>query len=103
MRPALGYAHNTQRYNVTVRGIPVTTIPDFVDHQRGLIDEIKDVKRLGWTRQLEAQYLAAQQQGYRYMLYVRNDTTLVGDLAADVSRGTIDLDYIDNYIIRETD
>lgn len=103
MLEALGYAHNKKEFTVAVRGVPVTTVPDIVDHERGIIGEIKDTAVLRWTSQLEAQYFEAQKRGYRYILYTRNDTTLLGDLAADIHSGKIDHDYIDNYIVRETD
>ena len=57
-----------------------------------MFGEVKDVQELGWTRQLRAQFAVANQKGYRYKLFIRSDTVLIGDLAKAVyEQRTIDV------------
>ena len=57
-----------------------------------MFGEVKDVQQLGWTRQLRAQFAVANQKGYSYVLFIRSDTTLPGDLAEAVyQERTIDV------------
>ena len=94
----LGYTKNTKKYTVEVNKQPVTIIPDIVDHTEKILGEVKDVTQLGWDRQLRAEFALAKKMDYRYVLFIRTDTALTGDLALQVRRGTIGRVPIDDFI-----
>ena len=77
----LGYVKNTKTFTAVIDSGPYNTIPDIVDASHNMVGEIKDVQRLGWTKQLRAQFAVAEEMGYRYVLFIRSDTVLRDDLA----------------------
>lgn len=95
---ALGRQGQKELVEGLVDGKGVKTIPDFVDRGAGLVGEIKDVAKLGWESQIQAQYNWATRNGFTYVLYVRSDTKLVGELADLVRANLIQVKYIDEIL-----
>ena len=96
----LGYVKNTKTFTAVNHSGPYNTIPDIVDASNKMVGEIKDVQRLEWTKQLRAQFAVAEEMGYRYVLFIRSETVLRGDLAEAVhKRRVIEVEYIDDYIL----
>ncbi|WP_146575656.1 putative toxin [Botrimarina hoheduenensis] len=67
-------------------------IPDGIT--RDAVSEVKNVKKLSFTKQLRDFADYAKQEGKRFDLYVRKDTELSGPLRDAVGRGDINLRFI---------
>ncbi|MDY7080496.1 MAG: putative toxin [Chloroflexota bacterium] len=69
-------------------------VPDQLDDTAQILREVKNVARLSYTSQLRDYALWAQQEGYRFILVVRQTTELSGPLRGAVQRGEIILEYL---------
>jgi len=81
-----------------VDGKVVKTIPDFIDDAGRVVGEIKDVAKLGWKSQIRAQYDWATSNGYTYVLYIRQNTDLMGYLKELYEKKLIQIEYIENIL-----
>lgn len=68
--------------------------PYVLDRANKLIGEVKNVYRLSYTDQLKDFVAFAQQEGYDFVLYVREETKLSGPLQELVKAGAIILERI---------
>ncbi|MFF2845091.1 putative toxin [Streptomyces sp. NPDC058001] len=84
---ASGIVKNTQRITINGRG----RTPDELDHMRGVIGEVKNVKYQYLSTQIKDYLDYAQANGYGMNLYVRGNTRLSGPLQARVDSGDINL------------
>lgn len=64
-----------------------TRIPDRLGD--GLLEEVKNVKHLNFTRQLRDFHTYSQQNNLRFVLYTRSNTTLSGPLKEAINNGSI--------------
>jgi RHS repeat-associated protein len=83
-----GITRNTERI-VSRTGTAAYRVPDGLSHGDKLIQEVKNVRYLRYTDQLQDFVLYAKERGYRFELFVRRDTQLSDDLQAAVERGDI--------------
>ena len=75
----LGLEKNTEKIaSKTMKEETVNVIPDAVTETR--VIEIKDVKYLSKTKQIEGELNAAKQAGKEFQLFVGEKTTLSGPL-----------------------
>jgi hypothetical protein len=95
---AIGKSGKKELVEATVNGRTVRTIPDFIDRAAREVGEIKDVASLGWSTQIQAQFKWATDNSMQYVLYLRENTKLVGTLADYVDEGIILVRNIEDYI-----
>jgi hypothetical protein len=76
----LGAAKNTERILTGEATGAAYRIPDILDHISKTLGEIKGVKDLSLTTQLDDFITYCRDTGYSFNLYVRPDTTLTEDL-----------------------
>jgi hypothetical protein len=69
-------------------------IPDFLDKANRAIGEVKNVSKLGYTKQLKDFALYADRYGLKFVLYVRKSTVLSKELQAAVQSGSIILSSV---------
>ncbi|WP_432015299.1 putative toxin [Streptomyces cucumeris] len=84
---ASGIVKNTQKLAMNGRG----RTPDELDHARGVIGEVKNVKYQHLSTQIKDYLDYAHANGYSMNLYVRSNTRLSGPLQARVDSGEINL------------
>ena len=76
---ANGYVKNTKKFSAkTLKGQPINVIPDAVT-ESALI-EIKDVKYLSNTKQLQGELDAAGNAGLQFWIYIGKDTRISSKL-----------------------
>jgi hypothetical protein len=85
---AAGITRNTRRIP-SFSGSAKYRIPDGLNAVTGVLEEVKNVKRLSLSNQLRDSLAYAQHQGYRFELIVRTNTILSSELDAVVQRGDI--------------
>ena len=68
-------------------------IPDYLDKANKIIGDVKNVKKLSYTKQLQDFMLYAQKHNYTYVLKIRKSTQLSGTLKKLVDAGKIVLLY----------
>lgn len=51
--------------------------PDGIDYEMHILYEVKNVSRLGVTHQLEDFILYCRMNDYYFILYIRNESTLI--------------------------
>ena len=68
-------------------------IPDYLDKANKVIGDVKNVKKLSYTRQLKDFMLYAEKYGYEYVIKIRKTTQLSGTLKKLVDAGKISLLY----------
>ena len=79
MLEANGYVKNTKKFSAkTLKGQPINVIPDAVT-ESALI-EIKDVKYLSNTKQLQGELDAAGNAGLQFWIYIGKDTRISSKL-----------------------
>ena len=96
----LNLKKNTNKVFGMLKGKQVGTIPDVIDDSKKIVGEVKDVAELRYDKQLQAQHDVAQEKGYDDVLYIRQNTTLLGDPFAMVDSGAIKRVPIDASIIK---
>ena len=69
-------------------------VPDFLNKEYGVIGEVKNVKSLSYTKQIQDYMLYAKQNGYTFFLQIRQSTQLSSTLKKLVDAGEIVLIYI---------
>ncbi|MGB8454674.1 MAG: putative toxin [Anaerocolumna sp.] len=69
-------------------------IPDGLDEVNGILSEVKNVKQLGYTKQLEDFYEYCQDNYYTFELYVRTTTKLLSKLRKLIEAGKITLKFL---------
>ena len=69
-------------------------IPDYLDKTNKIIGDVKNVKKLSYTRQLNDFMLYAEKYGYNYVLIVRKSTQLSSTLKKLIDAGKIFLWYL---------
>ena len=93
-----GEASVRSRFNIGTKGrvdVPGTDrsrIPDGITDTA--ISEVKNVKRLGFTRQLRDFVAIAKSQSKQFLLFVREETKLTGPLAEAIESGDIIIHFI---------
>jgi len=78
----------------SITGTAKYRVPDFWNKEYKLIGEVKNVKQLSYTKQIEDYLLYAQKEGYTFFLQVRKTTQLSTTLKKLVDAGEIVLIYI---------
>jgi hypothetical protein len=81
-----GIVKNTQRIP-SATGTPAYRIPDELGN--GVLGEVKNVKSLSYTNQLQDFFGYAQTNGLRFDLYTRESTTFSGPLQKLIDSGAI--------------
>ena len=71
-----------------------TRVPDFVDEAEGYFNEVKNVSRQAFTRQLREMLQATEATGNRLVLWVRQTTVLTEPMQDAVDVGRVILQYI---------
>ena len=90
---ATGITQNTEAIPSTT-GKAAYRVPDQLDHSAGVIGEVKNVKSLSYTSQIQDYVHYANQTGYQFNLYIRQSTQLTAPLVEQVSLGNINLQFI---------
>ena len=96
---ANGYVKNTKKFSAkTLKGQPINVIPDAVTESA--LVEIKDVKYLPNTKQLQGELDAAQSIKHDFILYIGKDTKISGPLQDKINKEEIILhrDELIDYI-----
>ena len=88
-----GIVKNTERIP-SASGTAAYRIPDGLDHSAQLIQEVKNVSSLSYTRQLRDFSAYSQANGYSFELFVRPTTQLSGPLQTAVANGDITLRFL---------
>jgi hypothetical protein len=68
-------------------------MPDFVDETQRIIYEVKKATGVSFTSQIRDMAAWAQQQGYTFVLYVRDDAVLTDSLKEAEKNGLIQIQY----------
>jgi RHS repeat-associated protein len=84
---------NTERIP-SLTGTAAYRIPDILNHEAGIIGEVKNVATLPYTNQLRDFAAYAGQQGYQFQLFVRPTTILSGPLQMEIENGAIMLQFL---------
>ena len=90
---AAGVVQNTTRI-ASASGTARFRVPDVLNPQAGIIGEVKNVSRLGYTNQLKDYVAYAKQLGYTFELTVRPTTRLSGPLEQAVRSGDVVLKFL---------
>ena len=79
-----------EKYRIYVNGR--IRIPDGIKDK--VLSEVKNVKKLSYTRQLRDFHDYARAHGFEFHLYIRTDTTVTAPLDVAIKAGAIKLRYI---------
>jgi RHS repeat-associated protein len=92
-----GIVKNTEKI-ASLTGTATKRFPDVLDKTNKIIGEVKNVKKLGLTKQLQDYLAHAAENGYTFRLYIRENTVLTKSLqdALDAAR----LEGMDVQILR---
>ena len=69
-------------------------IPDYLNHAEKVIGDVKNVKYLSYTKQLQDFMLYAEQNKYTYILMIRQNTQLSSTIKELVDKGKIVIMYL---------
>ncbi len=73
-----------------------TRIPDAINRSLQQVIEVKNVASQGLTQQIKDSIQIAQERGYQFVLYVRENTQLSKPLQQAISNGTVQLQRMSN-------
>ena len=71
-----GFTKNTKIITTFAKGKQVEVIPDILDIKKGVLGEIKDVKELRITSQIEGEMEAAKKMNLKFHIYVEESTVV---------------------------
>jgi hypothetical protein len=84
---AAGIDPNLPKEQIKVNGN--TRIPDALDHENGVLTEVKNVKQQSFTKQLRDFHQYSIDKGYQMRLYLPINTPVTGPLQQQFNNGTI--------------
>jgi hypothetical protein len=84
---AAGIDPNLPKEQIQVNGN--TRIPDALDHENGILTEVKNVKQQSFTKQLRDFHQYSIDNGYQMRLYLPINTPVTGPLQQQFNNGTI--------------
>jgi hypothetical protein len=82
------------KVGIRVPGTNLLRIPDALDKAAKVLTEVKNVAKLRMTPQMRDFLLFCRTNGYRFVLYTRQGTTLWPELQELVDSGEIEREYI---------
>ena len=88
-----GWTKNTSTID-SLTGSAQYRIPDYLDHGKKVIGDVKNVKQLSYTKQLEDFLLYAEKNGYEFIIKVRPNTELSPTIKNLVDAGRIAIQFI---------
>lgn len=88
-----GITKNT-KHIISMTGSAKYRIPDILDKTHKIIGDVKYVKSLSYTKQLQDFYLYAKEYGYKFILYIKPETKLSSTLKDLIDKGEIIVYFI---------
>jgi hypothetical protein len=87
---AAGFARNTERI-ASATGSADYRVPDILNHDLGIVGEVKNVSKQGLTAQLKDGIAYAKANNYNYVLVVDTSTKISKPLQKEIDSGSVEL------------